>query len=123
MPFGARPYATHWQDWVNLGLGLWLFVSPWMLNYGTMPAAAWNAWALGIVIAAVAVAALIQFTRWMEWVNVAVGVWLVAAPWLLGYAGAGETRPVFVHVILGLLVGLLALWDALANGRDRIAWE
>lgn len=124
MPIGARPAVTYWQDWANLALGVWLFVSPWLLGYVAVPAAAWNSWVCGIVAAAMAVASLIQYARWVEWVNVAVGVWLVVSPWVLAFAWAGEMASVFNHVVVGLLVGVLALWDVLAHGNpDRMVWE
>jgi hypothetical protein len=55
---------THWQDWLNVLLAVWLFISPWVLNFGGavdggtnalgMVAvaiyAAWNAWVLGVII-------------------------------------------------------------------------
>ncbi len=123
MPIGTRPQGTHWQDWVNLVLGIWLFISPWMLNFAEMPAAAWNAWLFGLVAASMAVAALIHYVRWVEWVTLATGVWLVVSPWVLGFAGAGETRPVFDHLLVGLPLTALSLWTALAHGDERVAWE
>lgn len=123
MPIGARPFGTHWQDWANLVLGVWLFMSPWLLNYAGLPAAAWNAWLFGLVVTALSAASLIHYARWVEWSNVAAGVWLVVAPWVLAFAWSGVTRPAFNHVIVGLLVAVLALWDALAHREERVAWE
>jgi len=47
-PIGS---ANRWQDWVNLLLGAWLFISPWALGFSNMGAeggahsnAATNAW-------------------------------------------------------------------------------
>ena len=31
-----------WEDWINFVLGVWLFVSPWILGYLSVGAAAWN---------------------------------------------------------------------------------
>jgi SPW repeat len=38
-------------EWVNLVLGVLLFLAPWALGYVGMATAAWNSWALGAVIA------------------------------------------------------------------------
>jgi SPW repeat len=38
-------------EWVNLVLGVLLFIAPWALGYSAMMTAAWNSWALGVVIA------------------------------------------------------------------------
>lgn len=121
MPIGPHGLRRHWQDWANLALGLWLFVSPWVLGYADLRSAAWNSWTMGVVIAAVSTAALILFSPWQEWVNVALGVWLLVAPWVMGFAGAENAAALWNHVVVGLAVGGLALWDALEHGaEDRV---
>src|SRR4051794_4409985 len=91
--------SRRWQDWVNLVLAVWLFISPWILAYaasGAAPAggetataysAAWNAWIFGVVAAVVALWAMSQSAAWQEWVNLLVGLWLFVAPWVLGFSG------------------------------------
>ncbi|MGE0528646.1 MAG: SPW repeat protein [Bdellovibrionales bacterium] len=75
----------HWQDWTNLILGVWLFLTPWI--FATIPAAAaWNFYGVGAVVAMLAVAALNDTAAWEEWTNVALGAWLVISPWILGYS-------------------------------------
>ena len=37
-----------WNGWVNLVLGAWRFVSPWVL--GMYAASAWNSWVVGAVV-------------------------------------------------------------------------
>jgi hypothetical protein len=32
-----------WEEWVDVILGLWLIVSPWILGFGDLPALRWNA--------------------------------------------------------------------------------
>ncbi|MBI5164282.1 MAG: SPW repeat protein [Magnetospirillum sp.] len=123
MPIGTRAHPTFWQDWVNLIIGAWLFVSPWVLGYADLPAAAWNSWIFGIVVAVVSIAALIQFAQWEEWINVLFGVWLLAAPWVMGFAAAGEPAPVWNHVGVGLVVGILALWDVLSHRETALPAE
>lgn len=120
MPIGARPYVTHWQDWMNFVLGLWLFVSPWVLGFARLEAAAWNCWLVGVVVAAVSVSALIQFARWEEWINAAAGLWLLVSPWLLAFAGANEAAALWNHVLVGLAVAVLALWDGFAHREERV---
>ncbi|MBI2291685.1 MAG: SPW repeat protein [Betaproteobacteria bacterium] len=53
--------TRRWQDWVNMLLGLWLFVSPWPLQYASHEAAAWNAYGLGTAIVAFAAVAILRF--------------------------------------------------------------
>lgn len=120
MPFGTRAAATHWQDWVNLGMGGWLFISPWVLGFTGQPGPAWNCWALGVLVAAVSVSALIQFVRWEEWLNAAIGLWLLASPWLLGFADSDAASALWNHVASGVVIGVLALWDGLTHGDQRV---
>jgi hypothetical protein len=69
MPILRRTEASHWQDWVNLVLAVWLFVSPWALGYSAILAPAWDAWIIGAAVALVSIVALIQFTQWEEWIS------------------------------------------------------
>lgn len=118
MPIGPHAMRRHWQDWANLAVGLWLFVAPWVLGYAGLRSAAWNSWTLGVVVVAVSVSALILFAAWQEWVNVILGVWLLISPWVMGFAGAENASALWNHVGVGLAVGGLALWDALAHGME-----
>jgi len=106
----------HWQDWVNFALGLWMFVSPWLLqsaavsetagNISTI--AAWNMYIVGILIAATAIGALTVFQTWEEWVNVIFGAWLLFSPWLLGVSSL--TLLTWNSVIVGAIVVVFAVW-------------
>ena len=62
-------------------LGVWLIVSPAVLGYSG--AAAVNARAVGPVIVGSSLIAVWQLMRPLRWVELAVGPWLVAAPWVL----------------------------------------
>jgi len=99
-----------WQDWLMLVLGAWVFFSPfWMLSYTSRgDAAAWNAYIFGAIAFVLAWAALATRQLWEEWVNLAVGGWLVIAPWVLGFYGA-EPGASWNQIILGALIGLDAL--------------
>lgn len=122
MPMGPHGMPRFWQDWVNFFVGGWLFVAPWVLGYDHLRAAAWNSWIFGIVVLAVSAAALILFAVWEEWLNVIIGVWLLISPWVMAFASADNAPALWNHVVVGLVVGGLALWDVLAHGRqDRLA--
>lgn len=108
----------HWRDWGNLVLGLWVFASPWVLQH-TMAAGAettgavtgsamWNLYIVGIAIAVLAVAALFAFQAWEEWIELALGAWLFASPWVLGFSTS--VLLMWNAVIVGALVVLLAGW-------------
>ena len=103
------PSGGRLQEWVSLTLAACLFASPWALEYAFEPVAAWNAWCTGLAIAGMAVAAIARFAEWEEWINLALGVWAVASPWLLGFSDTEQT--LWAHVPVGLLVGLIAAWE------------
>jgi hypothetical protein len=118
-----------WQDWVNLVLAIWLFFSPWALNFaagyaatttpggadagaaatigGPTANAAWDAWIFGVLIAAVAVASMLRAAPWQIWVMLILGIWVFIAPWLLGFSGASGAA--WDHWIVGAVVFLVSL--------------
>jgi hypothetical protein len=109
----------HWQDPLNLVLGLWMLVSPWVLGHQAETPPTWNAVILGILIAGAALFALFRVMAWEEWVSVAFGIWLVISPWLLGFSAL--VTAVWNAVIVGVIVAALALW-ALATDKDIGGW-
>jgi hypothetical protein len=97
-------------DVINLILGAWLFVTPWLFGFAS-GAAGWNAWIMGALIAVVAIAALTAFAEWEEWINLLLGVWVLVAPWALGFAD--HATAMRNHVGVGIVVAVLAaveLW-------------
>ena len=78
------------ENWTSLLLGVWLFLSPWIISHNLTPniamMAEWNAWIVGAVVAVSAGLALQELQAWEEWVNVVLGVWMVLSPWVLGYS-------------------------------------
>jgi heme/copper-type cytochrome/quinol oxidase subunit 3 len=96
-------------DVANLILGAVLLVSPWIFGFAAGPASE-NASVAGIAIAVLAIAALAAFAVWEEWLNLIVGLWTLASPWILGFQG---TTAMTVHVLIGAAVAVLAaieLW-------------
>lgn len=96
------------QDWINIVLALGLVLSPWIVGFAGVAVPAWNAWVIGIALGAMTIAALSAFAEWEEWVNVVLGLWLVASPWMLGFAAV--TSAMWTHVVMGVLVALVSAW-------------
>ena len=103
----AQQTGQRWQDWLTLILGVWLFISPWV-GFADSTAAAWNAWIFGAVIAAVSAWALAEPQKWEEWVNFALGAWLMIAPFVLVFSP--EAAQTWNHLIIGAVVFVDALW-------------
>ena len=100
--------AHQWRDSANFVLGLWLLASPFALGYMDVSFAMWNAFAFGAIIAVSALAALIAFHEWEEWVSAAFGVWLIVSPWVLGFTVSAFAT--WNHAIVGFLVAAMAGW-------------
>ncbi len=94
-----------WCDVANLILGAFLFFSPWIFGFDAGKVSQ-NAFIAGIVIAVLAIAALAAFAVWEEWLNLIVGLWVLVSPWVLGFQGT--TRPMAIHVVVGIAVAALA---------------
>ena len=99
-----------WQDWVNLMLGVWLFIAPYVGVGARNDIAAWNSYAAGAAVVILAIAALSRWRVWEEWVNLVIGLWLVLAPFVLGFTH--QPAPMWNQIIVGLLIGAGALWAA-----------
>ena len=108
----------HWRDVANLILGIWLAISPWALSYMADATPAWNAYIVGIVIAVAAAAAIMAFHQWEEWTNVALAIWLIVSPFLLGYAA--HATALWNQIVVGVLVGGLALWTAVTTPEGGV---
>ncbi|HEX7052419.1 MAG TPA: SPW repeat protein [Burkholderiales bacterium] len=75
---------ARWQDWAIFALALWLAVSPWLLDYAWHAGATANAALAGL---ALALAAHFEASCELavDWLNLGAGLWLLAAPFLLGF--------------------------------------
>ncbi len=111
-----------WQDWVMLVLGAWVFLSPfWMPAYlSRTDVAAWNSYIFGAIAFVLAWAALVTGQLWEEWVNLAVGIWLIIAPFVLRFFGP-ENGAAWNQIILGILMGIDAIWVLSLNRTHRPA--
>ena len=91
-------------DVYNLMLAVFLAVSPWLFAYrqGVMRT---DAWLSSAVLLLLSVAAIVAFARWEEWANIAVGVWMIVSPWVLGFA---HTHAMHISIAVGILVAYLA---------------
>ena len=98
----------HWQDLVSALLGAWLILSPWAVGFSdSLPATA-NFLGVGVLLVTAGVGAILVPKAWEEWVEVALGLFLIASPWVFGFAGLqGALQNA---LFCGLAVTVLALW-------------
>ncbi|HBY99293.1 MAG TPA: hypothetical protein DEP84_36035 [Chloroflexi bacterium] len=100
---------------LNILFGLWLIIAPFLLSYSAMRAAMWDDIIIGaviLVLAWVRVANPARYT-WLSWSNVVLGLWLIAAPFVLG--SASVTAALWNDIIVGVIVASLAIWSAFST--------
>lgn len=100
---------------LNFLAAVWLLLAATSFDH-TTTAGRWNDLVVGTAIAVVALTRAIspRSIPWLDWVNVVLGGWLVAAPLLLDY----DTPAVAVNdVVIGLVV------IALASVSMAISWR
>ena len=96
-------------DVINLLLGMLLFFAPWMFGFVSTVASE-NAWLSGALISLLATAAIIAFDAREQRLNLLVGLWVAASPWLLGFHAE-----MHIHFIVGLLLVALVLFELWLN--------
>jgi len=101
-----------WQDWTVLTLGVWLFFAPFLMTYGSITGvAAWDSYVIGAAAALFATSALWRASpsQAEEWVNLVLGLWLIAAPFALGFY-ASAAAAAWNQVVVGVLIAGAATW-------------
>ncbi len=116
---GIRFFNVHyaWEDCLSMGGGALIALTAFVANdVGGQTAAegavATNALIVGILVLALGAFELVHLRRWEEVLEAACGLWLIASPFIFGYAAAGALR--YWHFVLGIAVVLLAvveLWQ------------
>ena len=110
-----------WEDWLGMGLGALVVFSPWALAAEDL-AITLNALAIGVMIYSVSALELKLVEVWEDWLNLSLGLWLVSAPWTLGYSD--QSALAAAHHTLGALVVALAtlqLWQDLRPARRTVS--
>jgi hypothetical protein len=109
----AGRQAVKWQDWASFALGLWLAVSPWIAGYAEHESATANAVIVGLVLALGSHFECVACDDVpAEWLNLALGVWLVCAPFFLEFVGspvASANSIVVGASVVALAVSALSL--------------
>ncbi len=108
-----------WPGCVIMLLGIWLFVSPWAVQYAAQETAAANAYALGGTIVFFGAVAMYAPKAWDEIVNLLLGAWMIASPFVLQFAS--DYAAAINAVIVGALIMVLASW-AIDMDADFDEW-
>lgn len=117
--------STHrrWEDWVQVGLGILLIISPWLVQQGTgSQSVILNCVVVGLAVGCLAGLELAVLGTWEEWLEGALGLWMIAAPWALGYNAEFGVLTA-THVALGGVIVVLAgleLWQDTGRRAARL---
>jgi hypothetical protein len=65
-------------------------------------------WLCGAAIIAISLLSMLAYANWEEWMNLALGLWLIASPWVLGFA---HVRAMHFSVGVGAVVTFMALLE------------
>jgi putative copper export protein len=120
-----RSHRT-WEDYVGVFLAVLIAMSPlivgeatnhvphnsfleYLIGKPTDHAVMLNATVVGSLVLLLASLELVHLNRSEEAIEFLCGGWLIASPFVFGYAGAGELR--WWHFSLGALVAILALFE------------
>ena len=96
-----------WEDWAVFALGVALLFSP-MLDSGALsPLAVTNIVIVGFAVMAVAISELMLAERWDARTSLALGVWTIVAPFMLGYGG----KLAFWHGVIGASITVLSAFE------------
>lgn len=107
---------------VDMLVGLWLIISPFVLGYAGNVVAMWNSIILGAIVV------LLEGSREVgegyrhsaaSWVDALAGLWLIISPFVLGFSFIPEAT--WNHVLSGVAVVILASWSALATPHNTTA--
>ncbi len=85
---------------VNVVLGIWLIISPFVLGFAQFRTAEWNDIGSGI-------AAVIFALAGASVLNLLLGIWVIISPFVLGFAGSPTL--LWNNVVVGALILIFAI--------------
>jgi hypothetical protein len=102
---------------LNILAGFWLIVSPYGFGFYMVNPPYWSSVAVGFAVVIFATLRLAVPFRFPEisWINFALGLYLIASPFLFGFAGISSV--LWNSVSAGLAIMVLAAWSAVAGSR------
>lgn len=93
---------------VSLVLGVWLIIAPLVLGYSGGATA--NSIVLGVIVSALALFQLsMPHQTWTSWLSGVAGLWLILAPFVLGFT---EPAVLWNQIIVGIVVAGLGFWNS-----------
>lgn len=96
-------------DVYSLCFAAFLFISPWLFSY-SYERAKIDLWISSAAVVIIAIAAIVAYANWKEWLNSLLGAWLIVSPWILGFA---HTKAMHVSIAVGVGIAFVSLIELL----------
>ncbi len=110
-----------WSRVVEVMLGCWLMISPFVFHHPSSATALWtNDLSCGAAVAAFALLSYVRQTHHAHLLSIIVAVWLIAFAYWQGFGSASPASQ--NHAIIGLLLGMFAVIPNNA-GLPAAEWE
>jgi SPW repeat len=101
-------------DAAQFGCAFLVFASPFWLAFP--PVAAWDLWAAGYTMLTFSLAALVAEAEWEPRANLVIGLWLLAAPWVLAFSQ--DMPATLVHLAGGVAMCALSAFELWRAGKS-----
>jgi hypothetical protein len=97
--------------WIGV-VGVWVVIAPFLLGYRGTGSALWNDVIVGVAVVILAVSAAMSENentiKTMGWITAVLGLWLVLAPFILGYSAIAAA--LWSDIIAGVVILILSVW-------------
>jgi hypothetical protein len=111
----VRERSKHGSGWVNIVLGMWVIVSPFVIAFHSAKAV-WSNVIAGVIVGILALIRWSMRQPGWSWLNLVVGTWLVISPFVLFLSAAAMWN----NVILGIIIAALALTNTYSKVSAEI---
>lgn len=103
---------------LNVLVGVWVMLSPFVLGFADSPAALWNALVVGAaVVVLAAIRAAGRGTAVLSMIVLALGVWMFFSPYFLGFSRLYV--PNVNSMLAGSAIGILAFFSAMLQREPQ----
>lgn len=104
---------------LNVLLGIWLIISPFVIGYVFHHSALWNTIAVGILVLWFSATRALNPVRWLglSWLNCLLAIWLIISPFVLGYWPLSAA--LWNDIACGIFLGVVTLWSGAATPVPR----
>ena len=107
-----------WTAIVNILLGLWLMISPHLLQFEK--AASDNNYIVGPLVLTFSMIALWELNRSILFLNIALGIWLLVSPFVLEFQSSATT---WATILSGALLAGLSFIKRKVKGKYGGGWR